>query len=84
MIPVKKKGYKFMEAGPEFKKPLEGKAIEKVEIAISYQKWCGQERGYIEFPVEGGFTFFLDDGTYVVLGYTELGEWLEYVGKNEE
>lgn len=40
----------------------------------------------VEYPnrrLEGGLTFILTNGTSkkkVILGYTELGEWIEYEG----
>ena len=60
------------EAYSDLRNALEGWTIAEVEITVG---------------VEGGLTFHLERGVQerlVILGYTELGEWLEYLEDRDD
>jgi hypothetical protein len=68
-------------ASQEFKDAFEGWTIESVGMTQEYQviKDRNDDYAYSGY-VEGGLTFILvKDNTrkQVILGYTELGEWIE-------
>jgi hypothetical protein len=68
-----KKGFPtFEEANDDFKKSFIGWTIEDVKMAKSNE----------HYSLEGGLSFVMKKGNdrrLVVLGYTELGEWVESV-----
>lgn len=62
---------------PEFEKCFKGYTIKSVGITNDGTYNNGDPR-----TLEGGLTFILTDGKHekkVILGYTELGEWIEHV-----
>ena len=72
---------KTIEADDEYKKAFEGKVIIKMEFTTDVVRSSYDGKEY-DSTVEGGLTFILEDKdgnrSIVVLGYTELGEWIEF------
>lgn len=76
---MKKKYSEMIPAEKEFIEVFQGWTIDVVGMTEEYEaKSWGVSR------VEGGLTFILKKGTIkkkVILGYTELGEWIEHEEK---
>ena len=71
-------------AGQEFKEALVGWTV----ISVGMTRGCRikTSNGEHDTEVEGGLTLILHKSGMlrkVILGYTELGEWVEYVGEIE-
>lgn len=74
----------FVDANKDFKEAFDGKRIIKTEFCTNHTYQFSSMDEAIETHTEGGLTFTLEDNdsnvTMVVLGYTELGEWIAYNG----
>lgn len=73
----------YVPANDDFKKAFNGKKIIETRFCTKLRyEW--ENSAPSEHMAEGGLTFILedDDGnkTMVILGYTELGEWIEWEG----
>lgn len=72
--------FQIMDADQEYKEAFEGWKINEVGMAGEHEYFANGE--WSDSYVEGGLTFFLEkDGKkrVVILGYTELGEWIEFI-----
>ena len=81
---TRKTFYSPMEdsAGPEFNDAFVGWTVISVGMTKEYKRLDIRGTEY-SGDVEGGLTFILHKNGMirkVILGYTELGEWLEHVG----
>lgn len=72
-------------ADKEIAKALTGFKIESVGLTTRVERHCfdddTKEEEIYNSRVEGGLTLILTDGKIkkkVILGYTEIGEWLEH------
>lgn len=72
------------EAGEEFKDALVGWTV--VSVGMTNRYHCTTNHGAYDGDVEGGLTLILHKNGMlrkVILGYTELGEWIEHVEEIE-
>lgn len=71
----------FEEADPDIVEAFKGWTITKVYMTKDVKRTSHPfSRGTYDSHVEGGLTFDLEragESRRVILGYTELGEWLE-------
>lgn len=70
--------HKMITANDNVKDAFEGWTILEMGMTEKKDDSCGKNRS-----IEGGLTFILQKGELkkrVILGYTELGEWVEFEG----